>query len=150
MAGPFRQLKRVPNKKVEAALQRQRDGNSAVLGVLSAMGADLSKPLCVEFFFYAKAEDRAHGLRAALEALGYKVWVRPPGYRGEICINGWTPPMPGDDVAFGAWSDAMVRLTERFEAQFDGWGTFDDQDDDFFDQIDAEDPEEEPKAGSDE
>jgi hypothetical protein len=147
MTGPFRQLKRVQNKKVMAALQRQRDGNSAVLGVLSAMGADLSKPLCVEFFFYAKVEDRAQALRSALDALGYKAWVSPPREKGEYCINGWTPPMPGDDVAFGAWSDAMVRLAERFEAQFDGWGTFDDQDDDFFDQIDAEDPEEGTATG---
>ena len=135
MAKRFRQTKPAVPRDVEASLRKQAFAAPRVVELMNAIRTDEEKPLCIEFFFYAKEEPDAGRLVAALSVLGYNAQHYHSAHSGKYSINGWTPPLPSDAEAMGTWSKAMVRLAVRFHAEFDGWGTFPEQEEGFFDLI---------------
>ena len=71
MAKRFRQTKPAVPRDVEASLRKQAFAAPRVVELMNAIRTDEEKPLCIEFFFYAKEEPDAGRLVAALSALGY-------------------------------------------------------------------------------
>jgi hypothetical protein len=132
----FRQNKQAPSLNVKKGLSLQRSATPRVLELMAEIGAQKDQPLCIEFFFYAKEPQDAQQLAAALSTLGYKVEEPRPSWKDQICVSGWTPPLPSDERSMVSWSEAMVRSGGRFHAIFDGWGTFPKQEENFFDQLD--------------
>ncbi len=139
MGKRFRQQRESSSKKVRESLAVQRSATPKVLELMSEIGAEPDKPLCIEFFFYAKGYGHAHELARALGALGYKSSEPRLSLNEKWCLSGWTPPLPSDTPSMVSWSEAMVRLSYRFDAVFDGWGTFPTQEEGFFDLLDHKD-----------
>lgn len=135
----FRQQRESSSKKVRASLGVQRSATPKVLELMSEIGAEPDKPLCIEFFFYAKESGQAHELARALKALGYKTSEPRLSVNEKWCLSGWTPPLASDMTSMVSWSEAMVRLSDRFHAEFDGWGTFPVHEEGFFDLLDRKD-----------
>ena len=139
MGKRFRQQRESSSKKVRESLAVQRSATPKVLELMSEIGAEPDKPLCIEFFFYAKELAKGQALGKALQALGYKTNAPRISLNEKWCLNGWTPPLPSDPPSMVSWSEAMVRLSDRFDAVFDGWGTFPTQEEGFFDLLDHKD-----------
>ena len=136
MGKRFRQQRENSSKKVRTILGVQRSATPRVLELMSGFGAEPDKPLCIEFFFYAKEFGHAQELAQGLKALGYKTDAPRLSLNETWCLNGWTPPLPSNIHSMVSWSEAMVRLSDRFHAEFDGWGTFPIQEENYFDLLD--------------
>lgn len=135
----FRQQRESSSKKVRESLVVQRSATPKVLELMAEIGVEPDRPLCIEFFFYAKELADAQALARALGSLGYKTNAPRISLNEKWCLNGWTPPLPSDTPSMVSWSEAMVRLSDRFGAVFDGWGTFPIQEEGFFDLLDPKD-----------
>lgn len=139
MGKRFRQQRESLSTKVRERMADQRNATPRVLELMEEVGADPGKPLCIEFFFYASDRDDAIELATALKVLGYKTPEPCVSLNEKWCVNGWTPPLETDPTHMVAWSEAMVRLGDRYHSEFDGWGTFPIQEEGFFDLLDQKD-----------
>lgn len=108
-----------------------RNLNSAVENVAAVKREDNSL-LRIEFFFYAGLEDDASNLAIELSQLGYKfieVYKLPERLRWSV--SGWTHRMSQEVDDMIRWASKMNGLAEENNAEFDGWGTLLDQDEEF-------------------
>ena len=108
----------------------QKEMNSKTLEQLSTLGVNESSRLCVEFFFYTKYADKASNLAIDLSKLGYKIETvdRSAGDKRLYVISGWTTKIKMDSESLTDWTSQMYKLGCEHDCDFDGWGTFPDQD----------------------
>lgn len=84
----------------------------------------------VDFFFYAKTRSAARNLATALKEMEYDVsFGNCPGGGPRFLITGMTTKMRMDDRTLQLWTEKMCGLAERYDCQFDGWGTMADLED---------------------
>ncbi len=119
----------VSDREFKMNLARQVDLAPETLKQLKKYGVSDDSELKLEFFFYAKMEDNAQMLAAALKKLNYEVeFGKSAGDKKLLIINGWTTKMKMDDGTVQSWTKEMCVLGYKFDCDFDGWGTTPNQD----------------------
>jgi regulator of RNase E activity RraB len=99
------------------------------LDQLRKLGVEDHKELRIEFFFYSKTVDKAEMLTMRLKQLNYETYFsESAGHKHRYLINGWTTEMKMDDQTVANWTTEMCKLGYKFDCEFDGWGTYPEQD----------------------
>lgn len=86
------------------------------------------KMISLDFFFYTNTADKAQQLVTALKALSY--YVKPYTFDEEektYEVTGWTNKMELTDDVIQAWVQQMSELGYKYDCEFDGWGTYPNQ-----------------------
>ena len=110
-------------------LASQKRMNFDTLLQLGKYGVDNDSQLRLEYFFYTNEQDKASNLAIELSKLGYEVTVDiSEGNKDQWVITGWTTKMQMDLNTVTGWTNQMCKLGYDNDCDFDGWGTFPDQD----------------------
>ena len=110
-------------------LRTQQKLAPITLDQLRKFGVDNDKELRLEFFFYSKTVDKAEMLTNELKELNYETYFsESAGHEHKYLINGWTTKMKMDDQTVSNWTAEMCKLGYKYDCEFDGWGTFPEQD----------------------
>ena len=119
----------VSDREFKKNIARQVQLAPETLKQLKNYGVSDDSELKLEFFFYAKMEDKAQMLAATLKKLNYEVeFGKSAGDKKLFIITGWTKKMTMDDGTVQAWAKEMCELGYKFDCDFDGWGTTPNQD----------------------
>ncbi len=113
-------------------IERHKAMNSRVLKQLLALGMNENANLKLEFFFYTDQQDKANNLAIELTRLGYKIEKTEPsaGNKNLYLVSGWSTEINMDSSHITEWTTRMCELGLKEDCQFDGWGTFHDQEKD--------------------
>jgi regulator of RNase E activity RraB len=118
-------LSPVAESFIEKELEEQRVRNAKIVETFERHGGDVDEPRPIDFFFYANSHPDAAALGRDLEAMGFDaVYVASP----DDDIGGKFPvqAVKNDTVAAVTAEEfvgRLVRLTAKYLAEFDGWGT---------------------------
>ena len=119
----------VSDRAFKKNLARQVELAPETLRHLKNYGVSDDSELKLEFFFYARTEDKAQMLAAALKKINYEVeFGKSAGDKKLFIITGLTTKMRMDDWTVQSWAKEMCELGYKFDCDFDGWGTTPDQD----------------------
>ncbi|SRR5216684_2095954 len=108
---------------IDEELAAQRMRNERLIELIVENGAALGEERPIDFFFYANSREDALSLARDLEALGFvEVTVPEEPYEDKWAVIGI---LLASVVAATAerFVESIVRLTAKYLAEFDGWGT---------------------------
>jgi regulator of RNase E activity RraB len=100
-----------------------------VLDLVHSLNDDAEEQeLKIEFFFYSNKLENAKRLADELGKMNYSVeYGSSPGDQNKICITGWTTKMKMTGEVLEQWTKLMCDIGYKCDCEFDGWGTFPDQ-----------------------
>ncbi|MEM0926835.1 MAG: ribonuclease E inhibitor RraB, partial [Planctomycetota bacterium] len=91
---------------------------------LRGYGVTDDSELKLEYFFYTNTKKKAESLAHELAELGYDGGHDvAAGDPSQFVITGWTTPMNMSDETVVEWTGKMCDLGQKFDCEFDGWGT---------------------------
>lgn len=110
-------------------LQSQKSMSPQTLTQLYTHGVSEDKELKLEFFFYTNTAEKAQTLAEELQSLSYTDvnYDKSASDNSIYVVNGWTTKMRMDEGTIVEWSNDMVKIGYKHDADFDGWGTMPDQ-----------------------
>jgi tetratricopeptide (TPR) repeat protein len=113
--------------KHNSNVQSQANGNKKLLHQLSLMGLNDDSTIKLEYFFYTNTKEKAEALNEELKGKGYD---RTSVNKNEKdwCISGWTNKINMHPDNVDRWSTEMCNLGFKHDSEFDGWGTYPNQD----------------------
>jgi regulator of RNase E activity RraB len=104
--------------------EKQLEMTPQTLDVLRQHGVADDSLLRLEFFFYTNTSEKAAELSDNLTSLGYSSSFGTSASNAkEFLVNGWSTPIKMDRCSALEWSALMCELAERYDCEFDGWGT---------------------------
>ena len=91
---------------------------------LRGHGVTDDSELKLEYFFYTDSKSKAESLAKELAELGYDGGHDvAAGDPSQFVITGWTIPMKMSDEIVVGWTAQMCDVGQKFDCEFDGWGT---------------------------
>ena len=104
------------------------DADRDALHRVAANGADMSRPMLVDFMVAATSEGAAESIARAVRALGYDTEVVRDTDDDGHGVDTWTVycsrTMLLDYVSVTAFQAELDRVSAPFGGYSDGWGTF--------------------------
>jgi len=114
----------VSSESFEQNLARQTSLSPKTLTQLRQYGVTFDSALKLEYFFYTDVQSKATALTSELESLGYSAESGlSAGDEKLFLVTGWTSPITMSESEVVSWTEQMVRLGYKHDAEFDGWGT---------------------------
>lgn len=114
----------VSPQSFEQNLARQTSLSPQTLTQLLQYGVNSDSALKLEYFFYTDDQNNATALTSELEALGYSAESGlSSGNEKLFLVTGWSTPITMSESNVVSWTEQMVRLGYKHDAEFDGWGT---------------------------
>lgn len=108
---------------IEKELQEQRARNERIVATLERHGADVDEPRSIDFFFLANSREDAEALARDLEQMGFEL----THVSNDEVDGKWPLQAIRTDTVTAVTEDRfverLVRLTAKYLAEFDGWGT---------------------------
>jgi regulator of RNase E activity RraB len=95
-----------------------------VIDQLRKLDIKREKELSLEYFFYTNTIEKAERLASEIVKLNYKVdyWLSA-GDPKLFIVTGWTTKMKMDNEIVEKWTKEMCELGNKYDCDFDGWGT---------------------------
>jgi len=121
----------VSKKAFETDWSKQASASTQTLKELRKHDVTEQTQLKLEYFFYTDTAEKAAAFADALLEKGYTA-EHGPSAAGDktFLITGWTTPMTMDGLTVVQWSRQMCKIGFEHDCDFDGWGTYPDQDED--------------------
>lgn len=114
----------VSAQSFEQNLVRQTSMSPKTLVQLRQLGVTSDLALKLEYFFYTDVRDKATALASELASLEYSAESGlSAGNEKLFLVTGWTSPISMSESDVVSWTEQMVRLAYKHDAEFDGWGT---------------------------
>ena len=118
----------VSAKAFQKNLEKQVRMSPQTLKKLQEYGVTEQDWLKLEYFFYTDAADKAVALTEILRKKGYTAEHRPSAAEDKtFVITGWTTSMMMEESVLVEWTQQMCQLGFDNDCEFDGWGTYPDQ-----------------------
>lgn len=116
----------------EAAFKRnfekQKKMTPQTMGQLRKLSITEDQELKLEYFFYTNAAKKAEDLSQELSELKYSVEHGVSAHDKKLfVITGWTPKLKMETIVVEQWTGQMCEIGNKFDCEFDGWGTTPDQ-----------------------
>jgi len=120
----------VSENRYKKNIAKQREMNKVLLKQFNTMGISEDSSLKLEFFFYTDQEDKANNLAIELHKLNYNIEKAgtSAGKNKLYVVTGWSTKLKMDLINITNWTTHMCELGYKCDCDFDGWGTFPDQD----------------------
>ncbi len=117
----------------ETVFQEKRDKQlqmtPQLIEELRKLGVKAENELKLEYFFYTNTAEKAKNLATEIEKLGYEGEHGVSASSVQLfVITGWTTKIQMSDATLLDWTREMCELGFKFDAVFDGWGTYPNQD----------------------
>lgn len=113
-------------EKHQSNVKGQLAGNKKILQQLSLMGVTQESKLSLEYFFYTDTQAKASALNDAIQRLGYDK-LKVDSANALWVVTGWTTKQIMRPDAVDQWTRDMCELGFKHDCEFDGWGTYPDQ-----------------------
>jgi len=118
----------VSDQQFKHNLESQVYMTQGLMSKLRSFNVGPEKQLKLEYFFYTNSLAKARDFAEYLKKLNYNSHYGPAAQNRELfVINGWTPKIKMEDDIICEWTKQMVQLGYTFDCEFDGWGTFPEQ-----------------------
>ena len=110
--------------------ERMKDDNPSakatlrVLELSQMLGAKKEDEKGIDFFFYAEELNDALDLMNHLKGLQYDVQCyQPETAQDKWFVTGHTQKLQMKENVLIAWTEKMETIANRYNSEFDGWGT---------------------------
>ncbi|HLF63232.1 MAG TPA: ribonuclease E inhibitor RraB [Saprospiraceae bacterium] len=101
----------------------QSEATSVTVSYLLNFGVKCGDQRSLEFFFYTSDKDKAIKLSDILQKeYGYEIYKLHKTL-DKWAVIGLTTPQPILTEMVQEWAEEMCKLGDRYECEFDGWGT---------------------------
>jgi hypothetical protein len=118
----------VSEKDYQTNLIKQTRMSPETLRQLRQYDVTEKTELKLEFLFYTDTQPKASALARRLEGLGYAVEHGPSADNEKLFdITGWTTKMPMSESRVVNWTQQMCQIAFEHDCDFDGWGTYPEQ-----------------------
>ena len=119
----------VSEKAFKSNLDNQMQMTPQTLHQLRKINVTAEKELKLEYFFYTNTAEKAEKLANEIGKLNYTVQHGTSASDKKLFIvTGWTTKMKMSDDVVSDWTQQMCEIGNKFDCEFDGWGTQPDQD----------------------
>jgi tetratricopeptide (TPR) repeat protein len=130
----------VSKTKYKKIVSLQKKMNLKTLDLLKKYGITENSELKLEIFFYTNELNKANNLVKELKKLNYKIETVDNSAHdtNQFVITGWTTKIKLDLQSLLNWTTKMCDIGFDCDCEFDGWGTYPDQDIEIEENLSAE------------